>query len=125
MKEELSESRSKCEELTLALLKYQVKEKDVKRTDEDFQSAMATLLDLAEQSVNDKLETVGGGGKKVTSAPPIADLLANASAEEFSSADWTFMMSIAGLQDQSSSSQDEQEEQLGNITKLEEPPAQV
>mmetsp|Transcript_39112 Transcript_39112/g.70122 ORF Transcript_39112/g.70122 Transcript_39112/m.70122 type:complete len:810 (-) Transcript_39112:900-3329(-) len=125
LKEELTESRSKCEELTLALLKYQVKEKDAKPTDDEFQSAIATLLDLAEQSVNDKLETVGGGDKKVTSAPPIADLLANASANEFSSADWTFMMSIAGLQDQSSSSQDEQEEQLHNNTKVEEPPVQA
>ena len=98
LKEKLDEAQATIAQLSAALSKTQAKSGTKKegagRSDDEFQNAMALLLDLAEQSVTRELRTVG---QDLPSEPHDATPLGDLKAEDFTSADWAFMMSLAGV----------------------------
>eukprot|EP00667_Euglena_gracilis_P001737 EG_transcript_1738 len=94
LREQLENATARGDQLAAALKKAQVaetEEKAEKKSDAEFQNAMAMLLDLAEQSVNREIRHVSGGAPK----GPRPALALN--PDDFAPEDWTFMMSVAGL----------------------------
>ena len=77
-----------------------------KKSDDEFQSAMALLLDLAEQSVTRELRTVG---HDLVQASCGGNAIQDLKAEDFSAADWAFMMSVAGVNKDEASLGDDRE----------------